>query len=731
MAVKVVGTRFAEHTFVLLAFVLLGRATLTANVRPMSLCNGSLCVAVKPQDGSYQIHARGLRHSVLTSRVGAEVNWHWLHSNDYPLHKLAESRFKNELGSGRQVTVINTGLAGQPNLLYTLRLYNTPPYGEIEVRLNNRTGRSVTVQAFRAVESMGRTQIDLGGPDRADRILSDTFSDYNPTWRIAYDLGKREVHRGVGSQLIYNRLSGWSLFWGALTSQHFISVFCLRVKHFSAGIKIASYTVDLTGTTEIERGGPLRIATADQIELSLLVPTGQDLNGERLMFQIGNDYHEQLEAYGNAIRQLYHARVDGPNLMGWWSWTAYGNKLSEGEALANARWLARHLKGLGYDYFHVDDGYQYALGDYTKPNVTLFPSGCAQFGRELQQLGLKFGLWTAPFEVAKQSWVYRHHREWLVKNAQREPIRVEWGNKRIPIYVLDTTNPGVQAYLRQTYQTLARKWGVRYIKLDFMDTTAIEGYRYRPNTTALEAQRIGLEVIREAVGQNVLLDKDGSPMLNVVGIVDEGRISSDRIHSFRASKNAALGIAARYYMDRNFFVSDPDAFSVTRQLVTSRVWGHSATPLTQDEAEVSITLSALAGGMYEIGDDMPALESEPDRMALIENRDLLKIVALKRAAKPLDLMTYRSEDEQPSIFWLREDKRQGMLAVFNWTERPRSHTFRLADLHLPVTHIYQAYDVFSHDLPLPLVRDEIRLANQPPHSVRLIKLVDTSVPAVP
>ena len=67
--------------------------------------------------------------------------------------------------------------------------------------------------------------------------------------------------------------------------------------------------------------------------------------------------------------------------------------------------------------------------------------------------------------------------------------------------------------MRQTYKTLVREWGVRFIKLDFMDTTAIEGCRYRPDMTALEAQRIGLQIIRDTVGDEVLLDKDGSPML--------------------------------------------------------------------------------------------------------------------------------------------------------------------------------------------------------------------------
>ena len=53
--------------------------------------------------------------------------------------------------------------------------------------------------------------------------------------------------------------------------------------------------------------------------------------------------------------------------------------------------------------------------------------------------------------------------------------------------MLDPTNPGAQNYLRETYRTLAHDWGIRYIKLDFMDDSAIEGLRYQPNTTAMEA----------------------------------------------------------------------------------------------------------------------------------------------------------------------------------------------------------------------------------------------------
>jgi hypothetical protein len=58
--------------------------------------------------------------------------------------------------------------------------------------------------------------------------------------------------------------------------------------------------------------------------------------------------------------------------MGWWSWTAYYFGLNEGAALTNAQWEAEHLKSLGYNIFHIDEGYQYARGEYITPNATCF-----------------------------------------------------------------------------------------------------------------------------------------------------------------------------------------------------------------------------------------------------------------------------------------------------------------------------------------------------------------------
>jgi alpha-galactosidase len=692
--------------------------------------NDKLSVNVDEHAGTYQIAPKG-GAAIFTSRVAAQVNHEWLRSSDYPRHHVSQSTFTDELGSGRTLTVSNSGLQGKADLIYAVQLYDRNHYGTVRVTVRNTTGKELSVQALRSVEAVGEPLLNLGGAASADRVLSDSFSEDWPRLRL-YDLGNSPggVHRGVGSQLIYNRESKQSLFLGALTADRLLTILHLKVAGEGTESKIASYSVDSTGTTEIQKDfGLKKVSAENQIELSLGVAPGEEIASERLMLQAGPDYHDQLLAYGDAIRRLHRARVSLETPIGWWSWTAFYGGINEGVTLANADWQSEHLKSLGYRYFQIDEGYQYARGEFVTANATQFPDGMRVVGHHITGDGLTFGVWTAPFEVTARAWVYEHHKEWLVHNSKGEPIPMYevWDQKSDMLYTLDATHPEAQEYLRQTYRTLVREWGVRFIKLDFMDTTAIEGPRYRPNTTALEALRIGLQVIRDTVGDGVVLDKDGSPMLTPVGLVDTGRISADTAHSFQATRTSAPGVAARFYMHRNYFLSDPDAFNTTDQPFKEFKDAPNQLPLAA--AQASIALSAVSGGMYEIGDDMLLLGSMKDRLALVENAELLNMAKIGRASTPIDLISYAAEDELPSIFFLRESGRQAILTIFNWTKSPRSHALKLSELGLDGDHSFTGFDVLNENAAVSVADGSVRIENQPAESVRVIKIIDSSSPA--
>jgi alpha-galactosidase len=192
------------------------------------------------------------------------------------------------------------------------------------VQVEHAGGQPVNLQSIRMLDTIGDVRVNLGGPENADRVLSDSYSEDRPPLHI-FDLGKASVYLGedeygndpsslhlaVGSQLIYNRQSKYSLLLAALTSDRWLTI--MHLETASPGTaRISSYTADSTGTTEIMKKESIcEDATSDQIELSTLLGPGKAIASERLAFSVSNQYHAQLETYGEAIRVLHQARIPG------------------------------------------------------------------------------------------------------------------------------------------------------------------------------------------------------------------------------------------------------------------------------------------------------------------------------------------------------------------------------------------------------------------------------------
>ncbi len=480
----------------------------TVPSQPNSIQGGNLAVEVF-DDGSYALRSTAIHGDVLRSEVEVDTAAGTLKSSLYPNHSKTIAPFTDELGSGHLLTVTHTGLPGTPDLICEFRVYDDRPWGDIKVSVSNTNGSPIEMHAMRVVKSSKGDIVQLNGPASADRVLSDDYTE-NPVRLMDLGEPKDGIHLGFRSQLIYNQKSAQSLFLGALSEDKLLTGFHL-LSTVGPDAHMLSYEVSDTGTDVVKDGE--RYPSGNVSPFSLQAPAGTSISSERLMFAIGSDYHAQLENYGRAIRILHKALVTTPTLMGWWSWTAYYYGVTQNTVLANADWLAQNLESVGYNYCFMDEGYQYARGEYATADGKAFPNGIGYVSRRAQNEGLNFGVWVAPFEMSELSYVYEHHKDWLVHNRAGEPIHIgkAGGNKNADeLYALDPTNPGAQEYIRYTYSTLAKDWGVRLIKMDFMDSSAVEGVYYRPNTTALEALRIGLETIRSAVGDDVILDKDGS-----------------------------------------------------------------------------------------------------------------------------------------------------------------------------------------------------------------------------
>jgi len=93
-------------------------------------------------------------------------------------------------------------------------------------------------------------------------------------------------------------------------------------------------------------------------------------------------------------------------------------------------------------------------------------------------------------------------------------------------------------------------------------------------------------------------------------------------------------------------------------------------------------------------------------------------------------MSYSPEDSQPSIFWLEEDRRQGMLTIFNWTDQHHSRSIEFSSLGLPASGQYTVSDVFDGKAVATPNPNSV-VVDLPPHSARVLKIIKTGSPAQP
>ena len=204
------------------------------------------------EDGSYALHHRAIPGVVLRSGVEADVAASTLKSSAYPHHLSSIASFRDELGTGHILTVTHSGLPNMPDLICVLRVYDDQPWGDLQVSVHNTTSQPIDVHAIRVMRSDASRVLNLNGPDGQDRILSDSFSEDTPQLKLM-DLEEPEggMHRAFGSQLIYNRKSGLSLFLGALSADKLLTVFHLKSTGHGAAARVLSYDVAAAGTNEI------------------------------------------------------------------------------------------------------------------------------------------------------------------------------------------------------------------------------------------------------------------------------------------------------------------------------------------------------------------------------------------------------------------------------------------------------------------------------------------------
>jgi len=144
------------------------------------------------------------------------------------------------------------------------------------------------------------------------------------------------------------------------------------------------------------------------------------------------------------------------------SWYATGFNVNEKDQIA----LARIAKEIGVELFVMDDGWfkgrnndRAGLGDWVA-DETKFPNGLNPLIREVNDLGMDFGIWVEPEMVNPDSDLYRAHPEW----ALRTPHRTAHTSRHQ--FVLNFARDDVKDYTLKWMDELLTKHNIKFIKWD-------------------------------------------------------------------------------------------------------------------------------------------------------------------------------------------------------------------------------------------------------------------------
>jgi alpha-galactosidase len=345
--------------------------------------------------------------------------------------------------------------------------------------------------------------------------------------------------------------------------------------------------------------------------------------------------------------------------MGWNSFDCFGASVTEAEVLANAEFLAKHLKPYGWDHVVVDycwshpnppactnpnqfaeyQPYLWMDGDFRLlPAPERFPSskngaGFAPLAEKVHRLGLKFGVHIMR-GLPRQA-MYPGYPAVNLKHRPTEMADPDdtctWLNH---MYGVRADLPEGQEYYNSLFRLYA-SWGVDFVKAD--DLT----YPYR----AAEIEAI--DRARKQAGRSITLSLSPGPCpldqaSHVAAHADLWRISADFWDDWKKLKEMFAYCASWAPYRKLGAWPDADMLPIGRLSKRGPVGPEHDSFFTREEQRTMVGLWALFRSPLFIGGNLPEMNGET--LALLTNTEVLEVHRNGTGAFPL------GEESHPAVW---------------------------------------------------------------------------------
>ncbi len=376
--------------------------------------------------------------------------------------------------------------------------------------------------------------------------------------------------------------------------------------------------------------------------------------------------------------------------MGWNSYDYYDTNVTEADVLANAEYMAKHLKAYGWEYVVVDiqwfahntasmrEQYQYIpfgrneMDAYGRllPCPAKFPSsvhgaGFKPLADKIHALGLKFGIHIMRGipRAAAQSHLPILGTDATADQAADPASICPWNPD---MYGLRNT-PAGQAYYDSILKLYAA-WGVDFIKCD--DICAV-GFGERTYAARHEVEMLHRAI--EKCGRPMVLSLSPGPALiaeswHYQKYANMWRITDDFWDDWEALKN--MFWRCEQWQDHVAQGCYPDCDMLPLGKVGKHFGQERSTRFTPDEQKTMLSLWCIFGSPLMLGAELTKLDAWT--LSLLQNRQLLRLVNGRFTARQV----LRTPEE---CVWAALDAETGAyyLALFNLTQEARSMTASL------------------------------------------------------
>lgn len=414
---------------------------------------------------------------------------------------------------------------------------------------------------------------------------------------------------------------------------------------------------------------------------------------------------------------------------GWNSWDCFGAGVNEEQLIANADYMAKHLKQYGWEYIVCDIQWyepKACSNDYNNfaelccdeygrliPAQNRFPSskdgkGFKPIADYIHSLGLKFGIHIMR-GIPRQA----VHADLPIKDSEYTARQVahhfsicSWNTDMYGMKNCD----GAKDYYNSIIKMYA-DWGVDYIKCDDI---AVTEFRKWDNPYSADYE---IEMLRNAIdscGREIVLSLSPGPALR------------DKAEHLKANANMwrltgdfwdlwehlyAMFDKCEEWQGVRSVGSYPDCDMLPIGRISKLCSYHGAqnrmSNFTHDEHYTLMTLWGIFGSPLMIGGNMP--ENDDFTLSLLNNAEYMN---MHRTVKNSRMLCRNEENSKGYIIWDGENEDSRFVALFNTDENPITiNTAEKINISVDGSYdIWQKCTVSENNITVQ------------PHGARLLKL---------